>query len=278
MIPRDYVTAWRTTAPWVEDAQVEQDLVISRALVEMFSHPLLSRSLAFRGGTALYKLYLTPAARYSEDIDLVQVEAGPAGAVMDATQATLNPWLGKPRWKQTRGRVTFRYGFESGGAPAMRMRLKVEINTREHLALLGHVRRSYSVRSRWFERTASIRTFELDELLATKLRALYQRKKGRDLFDLMAGLEDGRSDPQRIAQTFRSYMELEKASTIPGDVRAKPRRQAPRPKFRVRHEWSACGRARVGCDRSGADGHEEAAFAAAGRGVAGPEAGAGLAR
>ena len=58
MIPRDYVTAWRATAPWVEDAQVEQDLVISRALVEMFSHPLLARSLAFRGGTALYKMYL----------------------------------------------------------------------------------------------------------------------------------------------------------------------------------------------------------------------------
>ena len=65
------MTAWRANAPWVEDAQVEQDLVISRALVEMFSHSLLARSLAFRGGTALYKLYLTPAARYSEDIDLV---------------------------------------------------------------------------------------------------------------------------------------------------------------------------------------------------------------
>ena len=210
MIPRDYVTAWRGNAPWVEDAQVEQDLVISRALVEMFLHPLLGRSLAFRGGTALYKLYLTPAARYSEDIDLVQVEAGPAGAVMDAIQATLNPWLGKPRWKQTQGRVTFRFGFESGGAPPMRMRLKVEINTREHVAVLGHTKRSFGVRSRWFERTASIRTFELDELLATKLRALYQRKKGRDLFDLMVGLGDGRSDAQRIVQTFGSYMDLER--------------------------------------------------------------------
>ena len=209
MIPRDYVTAWRTTAPWVEDAQVEQDLVISRALVEMFSHPLLDRSLAFRGGTALYKLYLTPAARYSEDIDLVQVQAGPAGAVMDAIQETLNPWLGEPRWKQTHGRVTFRYGFDSGGAPPMRMRLKVEINTREHVAVLGHTKRSFSVRSRWFERTAGIRTFELDELLATKLRALYQRKKGRDLFDLMVGLGDARVDAQRIVQTFRSYMDLE---------------------------------------------------------------------
>ena len=152
MIPRDYVTAWRATAPWVEDAQVEQDLVISRALVEMFSHTAACPVSCFRGGTALYKLYLTPAARYSEDIDLVQVEAGPAGAVMDAIQATLNPWLGKPGWKQTQGRVTFRYGFESGGTPPMRMRLKVEINTREHVAVLGYAKRSFSVRSRWFER------------------------------------------------------------------------------------------------------------------------------
>jgi len=209
VIPRDYVTAWRAVAPWVDDAQVEQDLVISRALVEMFSHPLLARSLAFRGGTALYKLYLTPAARYSEDIDLVQVEAGPAGAAMDAIQATLNPWLGKPRWKQTQGRVTFRYSFDSGGAPPMKLRLKIEINTREHMAVLGYTERPFTVRSRWFEGTANVRTFELDELLATKLRALFQRKTARDLFDLLVGLEDGRSGPKRIVHTFPSYMEAE---------------------------------------------------------------------
>jgi len=79
MIPRDHITEWRVEAPWVQDSQVEQDLVISRALVEIFSHPLLSKSLAFRGGTALYKLHIRPAARYSEDIDLVQIEAEPAG-------------------------------------------------------------------------------------------------------------------------------------------------------------------------------------------------------
>ncbi len=71
MIPSDYITEWRAEAPWIEDSQVEQDLVISRALVEIFSHPHLSAALAFRGGTALYKLYVRPAARYSEDIDLV---------------------------------------------------------------------------------------------------------------------------------------------------------------------------------------------------------------
>ena len=53
MIARDYITAWRLHTPWVSDHQVEQDLVISRALVEIFSNPVLRSALAFRGGTAL---------------------------------------------------------------------------------------------------------------------------------------------------------------------------------------------------------------------------------
>jgi hypothetical protein len=46
MIPRDYVTAWRVKVPWVEDSQVEQDLIISRALVEIFSDRELASNLA----------------------------------------------------------------------------------------------------------------------------------------------------------------------------------------------------------------------------------------
>ena len=93
MIPRDYITEWRAHAPWVQASQIEQDLIIARALVEMFSHPVLAEGLAFRGGTALYKRYLKPAARYSEDIDLVQTVPGPAGPLMlmDALREVLDP-------------------------------------------------------------------------------------------------------------------------------------------------------------------------------------------
>lgn len=45
MIPFDYITEWRAEAPRIDDAQVEQDLVISRALVEIFRHPALAESL-----------------------------------------------------------------------------------------------------------------------------------------------------------------------------------------------------------------------------------------
>ena len=79
MIPQSYITAWRKKAPWQEDYQVEQDLIIERALVEIYSDPFLKERLAFRGGTALHKLHLSPAVRYSEDIDLVQIKAEPFG-------------------------------------------------------------------------------------------------------------------------------------------------------------------------------------------------------
>lgn len=207
MIPRDYITEWRSQAPWVQDIQVEQDLVISRALVDIFSHPVLADALAFRGGTALYKLYLKPAARYSEDIDLVQMRAGPAGPVMEALRSVLDPWLGAPRWKQTEGRVTFVYRFGSEDTPPINMRLKVEINSREHFTVHGFTRLPFGVSSRWFEGTCQVSTYTLDELLGTKLRALYQRKKGRDLFDLALALRHERVDPARIIDAFSAYME-----------------------------------------------------------------------
>lgn len=106
MIPRANITAWRSMAPWATDAQVEQDLVISRALVDLYRDDLLARELAFRGGTALQKLHFDPPVRYSEDIDLVQVNPGPIGPVLQAMRTRLDPWLGEPRWKQSQGRAT----------------------------------------------------------------------------------------------------------------------------------------------------------------------------
>lgn len=209
MIPRDYITEWRTQAPWVQDFQIEQDLVIGRALVEMFSHPVLAEGLAFRGGTALYKLYLKPPARYSEDIDLVQTVPGSAGPIMDAMHEVLDPWLGKPRWKQTAGRVTFVYRFRSEDTPPLTLRLKVEINSREHFSVFGFKRVPFSVASRWFHGATDIVTYEMDELLATKLRALYQRKKGRDLFDLATALDGSTADPRRIVAALDAYMKRE---------------------------------------------------------------------
>ena len=210
MIPRANITAWRAHAPWSTDAQVEQDLVISRAIIEVFSDPLLSARLAFRGGTALHKLYLAPPARYSEDIDLVQVEGGPIGDIMTRLRQRLDAWLGAPRRKQSEGRMAMIYRFDSEIPPVTPLRLKVEVNTREHFSVLGLVRKPFAVENPWFRGSAELPSYELEELLATKLRALYQRSKGRDLYDLAAAIQRFPDlDLARVVECFERYLDHE---------------------------------------------------------------------
>lgn len=209
MIPKADIVAWRQFAPWVTDAQVEQDLIISRALVSIFQSPFVAKRLAFRGGTALHKLYFNIPRRYSEDIDLVQITPAPIGQIMDSLQELLNEFLGAPRRKQAKESVTLTYRMESEGPPVVQMRLKVEINTREHFAAEGYQKLPFAVQSRWFQGHCEITTYTLEELLATKLRALYQRRKGRDLFDLWLGITEGEADADKLIQIFKHYMETE---------------------------------------------------------------------
>lgn len=206
MIPKGYINEWRDRAPWRLDAQVEQDLVISRALVEMYSVPEIAKRVAFRGGTALYKLHITPPARYSEDIDLVQIQAEPIGDTLDLVRVALDHWLGAPQRKLKEGRVTLLYRFESEDSPPLKMRLKIEINSREHFTELGYTRVPFSVDCRWFSGSANVTTFDINELMGTKLRALYQRKKGRDLFDIALALQRVDVDPQLLLRCFKRYM------------------------------------------------------------------------
>ena len=117
MIPWAHVVGWRTSAPWITHAQVEQDLILSRALVAIFQEPLLAGQLAFRGGTALHKLHFNQPRRYSEDIDLVQIEPGGIGPIIDRIQGKLGEFLGKPRRNQAEGTVTLIYRMESEGSP-----------------------------------------------------------------------------------------------------------------------------------------------------------------
>lgn len=210
MIQQAFITGWRSVAPWPDDAQVEQDLALSRAVVQMFQRPELAEQLALRGGTALSKLFFQPACRYSEDIDLVQTQAGPAGPWIDAIRKTLDPWLGKPSRARAEGGFSMIYRFVSEIAPVRPLRLKIEINTREHFTVMGLQTLTMEVASPWFSGTAPVQTYRLDELMETKLRALFQRRKGRDLFDLWLCLSRKLVDPTRVVECFLRYMGHEK--------------------------------------------------------------------
>jgi predicted nucleotidyltransferase component of viral defense system len=201
VIPQAYITEWRNIAPWRANEQVEQDLVISRALVEIYNDPVLAECLAFRGGTALHKLFMEPQPRYSEDIDLVQIPSEPIKESLVRIGKALS-FLGRPSVDQKQANNTMRFRFESEIPPVQRLRLKIEINCREHFTELGIIEKQFAVASSWFTGECRIRTFELEELLGSKMRALYQRSKGRDLYDLNKALTNAAIDPQKILKAI----------------------------------------------------------------------------
>ncbi len=206
MIPRRYIEEWKEFAPWPENSQVEQDLVIERALVEIFSDPFLNENLAFRGGTALHKLFLKPQARYSEDIDLVQITTGPIKPILVRLRECL-VFLGTKRNITTSiHNNTVEYRFETEIAPIIKMRLKIEINCREHFTVLGLQQVPFKVQNGWFNGECMINTYYIEELLGTKLRALYQRRKGRDLFDLDFALTKLDIDISKLIQCYKEYI------------------------------------------------------------------------
>jgi predicted nucleotidyltransferase component of viral defense system len=207
MIPQNNIIEWSNIVSWRTNEQVEQDLVICRALVEIFSDDYLAEHLAFRGGTALHKLYLQPQPRYSEDIDLVQIQAEPIGQVLDRLRDVLG-FLGKARVEVGDMMATMKFRFESEIAPVIPMRLKIEINCREHFAELGWEKKGFSVESSWFEGSCSMTTFKLEELLGTKTRALYQRRKGRDLYDLYKAFTKAQLDIEAMLHCYRRYMDV----------------------------------------------------------------------
>ena len=207
MIPRPDIAKWQEHAPWKSFSQVEQDLVISRTLVELFSDDFLRENLAFRGGTALHKLYLNPAPRYSEDIDLVQIKEGPIKPIMQRIGEVIT-FFEEERSTQVRGhgaKALYRFTSEYEG---IRLRLKIEINCKEHFNVLPLVEFPFKVQSNWFSGSTTIKTYNINELLGTKLRALYQRSKGRDLFDLDYSRLNMDLDIEAIIKSFNKYMEF----------------------------------------------------------------------
>ncbi len=195
--------------PWADPRQVEQDLIISRAIVAIFVDPFLREALRFRGGTALNKLHFPAPLRYSEDIDLVRTQTGPIGPVLDALRAVLQPWLGQASYEPSIVAPKLRFRVEAEDGSGVPIRLKVEINTSEIDAYDPPLALPFTVDNPWFSGNATVATYSREEMLATKLRALLQRDKGRDLYDLDHALATfPLIDAERVAEHFGRYVAL----------------------------------------------------------------------
>jgi predicted nucleotidyltransferase component of viral defense system len=134
----------------------------------------------------------------------VQIKAGPIKPIMQQLEKVID-FFEEDRKTEVRGhgaKVLYRFVSEY---EEVRMRVKLEINCKEHFNVLDWVEFPFEVINEWYTGAAKIRTYNLNELLGTKMRALYQRNKGRDLFDLDFARLNMPLDISKIIHCFKEY-------------------------------------------------------------------------
>jgi len=164
--------------------------------------------LPFVVALLINKLLFRQPLRYSEDIDLVQIQSEPIGTTVDAIRDALS-WLGPCNRNQAGHSMHLVFKFMPEVDLETTLKLKVEINTREHENLYGTRLYPFEIDSRWHQAKTEIVSFEPEELFATKFRALLQRRKNRDLFDLHEGLKQLSMNPDKLIACFVHYLALE---------------------------------------------------------------------
>jgi len=166
----------------------ELDYRLVHALRAIYTDPFLRDRLYLKGGTALNKLYLPGASRLSVDLDFnaigtkeqVLQERTPIGeAIAAALEKQDSSYDLTYRGRYDQLTVYARFAPLSGTA---RQRLKLEVSFIERFAILGRV--EHSLVPAPFDEPLTVNTYHLEELTSTKLRALHDRRKGRDIYDL----------------------------------------------------------------------------------------------
>lgn len=166
----------------------ELDYRLTQALAAIYGDPWLHDQLFLKGGTALNKLFFPTAKRLSVDLDFNAV--GSKSQVLQGRERMIAR-IGELLTHQdaryqishsyTYAQSTIQVGFVPLGSET-RQRLKLEISTVERVAILGREERALATPDR--SGPIVVSTYHLEELTSTKLRALFSRQKGRDIFDL----------------------------------------------------------------------------------------------
>ena len=226
-LTRRDVIAHQASVPWPLQRQVEQDLLLCLAMAALFDDEFLRSQIAMRGGTLLHKVHLAPAARYSEDIDLVVYGDRPDAHIAKAIQRVLGGVFGKPTdsiWNTFQlairnvvkpSRVLrLTYSVSSVSEPGTTLNIVVEANVTERKPHRAIVQIPFEFKYRDATIRSALNGYDLHEMLGTKMRALFQRKRGRDLFDLYWALTRATPsvDPAIVVDSFRHYLEREGVS------------------------------------------------------------------
>jgi predicted nucleotidyltransferase component of viral defense system len=233
-LTRRDVLAHQAAVPWPSQRQVEQDLLLCRAMAALFNDGFLHTQIAMRGGTLLHKVHLAPPARYSEDIDLVVFGDRPKDHIRKALKRVLREALGNPKasvWdtiglairntvKPSRV-LRMTYSVPSIIEAGARLQIVVEANVTERTPHRPIVEIPFEFSFRDAPFRTRINGYDIHEMLGTKMRALFQRKRGRDLFDLywaLTSVENQRSLAQIQCRRQTHFRAMQFVPGLESDV------------------------------------------------------------
>lgn len=193
-------------------------------MVVLFDDAFLQNQIAMRVGTLLHKVHLAPPSRYSEDLDLVVVGDRPAAHIRKALHRVLKGVLGTPKqsaWadlklairntvKPSRALRTT-YAIPSLIEPGTNPEIVVEANVTERQPHRSVIKIPFEFPFREVAIRTQVSGSDIHEMLGTKMRALFQRRRGRDLFDLYWALKLAKPAvaPAKIIESFQHYLKLE---------------------------------------------------------------------
>jgi len=166
----------------------ELDLRLLEALKAIYSDSFLSERLYLKGGTALNKLYIKETSRLSVDLDFNAI--GEKERVLKERKAVRSKITERLKEQDSNYKIGSRSRYELTTIHAIydslfggeKQRIKIEISNIERFAILGRAKKDITIP--FSNERFWVSTYEPEELIATKLRALYSRLKGRDIYDL----------------------------------------------------------------------------------------------
>jgi predicted nucleotidyltransferase component of viral defense system len=226
------VLSHQVEVPWPNRRQVEQDLLLCRAMAAIFEDDFLRGQVAMRGGTLLHKVHLAPAARFSEDIDLVVCGDRPEDHIRKALRRVLMEVLGTPKtsvWDAVTVAVRnavrpsrvlrMTYTVPAVSVPGAVLEVKVEANVSERSSHRPLVEIPFSFPFRGEPVGTHLSGYDIHEMLGTKMRALFQRRRGRDLFDLYWAFTHHRPpvNPALVIESFLHYLRAEGTTAVRQD-------------------------------------------------------------
>ena len=207
MIPEEAFDGWRRTVPWQSPHEIEQDLVLSRLIAEIAQHPVLGPALALKGGTCLHKLWLPDPWRYSEDLDY-SISGKASLDTIKGTIVSVGRRVGFSGFTASTGRTaqpihhTRLIGHFRDGSP---MSVKFDIDPHAGEPALPYARQPFVVDSPWFQANTEVNCYSPAEMLASKVAALYGRRRHRDLYDIWAAIRAGVTTPREVSGCFYRY-------------------------------------------------------------------------